>query len=74
MKTTARLIALMAVLSTPTVIAEDWPGIYGPRRDHTSDQIGSRTLTPAPTPSRPFCSGKLLVRGQKELKVLQVAQ
>jgi outer membrane protein assembly factor BamB len=37
MKTTASAIA-MILFAAPIAAAEDWPWIYGPRRDHTSPQ------------------------------------
>jgi outer membrane protein assembly factor BamB len=40
MKNTAKVIALLVALSGTFVVAADWPWIYGPRRDHTSDQKG----------------------------------
>ena len=40
MRHTARLITLMVTLSVATAVAADWPGIYGPKRDSTSDQKG----------------------------------
>ncbi len=40
MKHTAKLVTIMVALSVTSVFATDWPWIYGPRRDHTSDQKG----------------------------------
>jgi outer membrane protein assembly factor BamB len=40
MKHTAKLITLIVALSVTSAVAADWPWIYGPRRDHTSDQKG----------------------------------
>lgn len=37
---TLKLVAIMVVLSTTAAVAADWPWIYGPRRNHTSDQKG----------------------------------
>ena len=71
--------------------ASDWPSIYGPRRNHGSDQKGLLRAWPQASGFKPIASavvlepgdnwaplalvdGKLLIRGQKELKVLQVAQ
>lgn len=38
MRNTAKLVAMMVALSVAPLVGEDWPGIYGPRRDHTSGQ------------------------------------
>jgi outer membrane protein assembly factor BamB len=38
MKNTAKLVTILAALSVIPLVAEDWPGIYGPRRDLTSTQ------------------------------------
>jgi outer membrane protein assembly factor BamB len=40
MKHTAKLVTIMVALSVTSVLAADWPWIYGPKRDHTSDQKG----------------------------------
>jgi outer membrane protein assembly factor BamB len=40
MKRTAKLAALMVGLSFPGALAADWPWVYGPRQDNTSDQKG----------------------------------
>lgn len=40
MKHTAKLVTIMVALSVTSVFATDWPWIYGPRRDHTSEQKG----------------------------------
>lgn len=40
MKKTAMLVTIMAALSVGPLRGEDWPGIYGPRRDHTSTHKG----------------------------------
>ena len=40
MKHTLKLATIMVVLSASAVVAADWPWIYGPRRDHTSEQKG----------------------------------
>lgn len=50
MMTTSRLVALIVGLSMAPVLAADWPGIYGPRRDHTSDQKGLLRTWPAGGP------------------------
>jgi outer membrane protein assembly factor BamB len=40
MRVAPQLIAVMVVLSVTSAFAADWPWIYGPRRDNTSDQKG----------------------------------
>jgi outer membrane protein assembly factor BamB len=40
MKNTLKLVTIMVALSATAVAAADWPWLYGPRRDHTSDQKG----------------------------------
>jgi outer membrane protein assembly factor BamB len=40
MKNTSKLATIMVALSVTSVVAADWPWIYGPRRDHTSEQKG----------------------------------
>jgi hypothetical protein len=40
MKGKAALIALLVTLSVVSTLAADWPWIYGPRRNSTSDQKG----------------------------------
>src|SRR5436190_10623730 len=35
-----KLVTVMVALSTTAVVAADWPWLYGPRRNHTSDQKG----------------------------------
>jgi outer membrane protein assembly factor BamB len=40
MKNTVKLVTIMVALSVTSVFATDWPWIYGPKRDHTSDQKG----------------------------------
>jgi outer membrane protein assembly factor BamB len=40
MKHTVKLVTIMVALSVTSVLATDWPSIYGPRRNHTSDQKG----------------------------------
>ena len=40
MKNTLKLVTIMVVLSATALVAADWPWIYGPRRDHTSEQKG----------------------------------
>ncbi len=50
MKATLRLIALLLALSVTTAFAEDWPWLYGPRRNHTSTQTGLLRTWPADGP------------------------
>lgn len=38
MKKTVKVAAIVLTLSGVSLVGEDWPGIYGPRRDHTSQQ------------------------------------
>ena len=40
MKSSVKIIPFVVALSMPYLVAEDWPGIYGPRKDHTSPQKG----------------------------------
>jgi outer membrane protein assembly factor BamB len=40
MKNTLKLVTILVALSVTSVFAEDWPWIYGPRRDHSSTQKG----------------------------------
>jgi outer membrane protein assembly factor BamB len=40
MKYRANVVVFLVALSACALMAEDWPGIYGPRRDHTSPQKG----------------------------------
>ena len=40
MKRTAKLVPILIALSLTSVVAADWPSLYGPRRNHTSDQKG----------------------------------
>jgi outer membrane protein assembly factor BamB len=40
MKTTLKYVAIAVALSVTSVMAADWPWLYGPRRNHTSDQKG----------------------------------
>jgi len=39
-RVTAKLVAAMVALSVTGVVAADWPWVYGPNRDGTSDQTG----------------------------------
>jgi outer membrane protein assembly factor BamB len=48
MKHLVKVVAMVMALSVTSVFAADWPWIYGPRHDHTSDQKGLlRTWPPA---------------------------
>lgn len=38
MRNILKLVTMMVALSAAPLAGEDWPGIYGPRRDHTSAQ------------------------------------
>jgi outer membrane protein assembly factor BamB len=49
MKNTTLVTMLLAVSVAP-VIADDWPGIYGPRRDQTSQQKGLMRTWPQEGP------------------------
>ena len=40
MKHTLKILSIMLTLSVTSAVAADWPWIYGPRRDHTSEQKG----------------------------------
>jgi outer membrane protein assembly factor BamB len=40
MKDALTLVTLMVALSVTSVAAADWPWLYGPRRNHTSEQKG----------------------------------
>ena len=40
MRNSLKLMTVMVALSVTTAVAADWPWIYGPRRDNTSDQKG----------------------------------
>jgi outer membrane protein assembly factor BamB len=50
MKKTATLAVLLVVLSVTATMAADWPWLYGPRRDGTSDQKGLLRTWPAGGP------------------------
>ena len=45
-----RQVALLVTLSMTSAYAADWPSIYGPRRDGTSDQKGLMRTWPAEGP------------------------
>jgi hypothetical protein len=47
---TTKLVIILGALSAATAWSEDWPGIYGPRRDHTSTQKGLLRSWPAGGP------------------------
>jgi outer membrane protein assembly factor BamB len=38
MKDIFKTVTIMVAMSGPSLVAEDWPGIYGPRRNHVSEQ------------------------------------
>lgn len=38
MKNTAKLVAVLMTLGVCQLAGKDWPGIYGPRKNHTSVQ------------------------------------
>jgi hypothetical protein len=40
MQASTRLAAIIVALSVASASAADWPALYGPRRNHTSDQKG----------------------------------
>jgi outer membrane protein assembly factor BamB len=40
MKRPAKLVPILIALSLTSVVAADWPWLYGPRRNHTSEQKG----------------------------------
>src|SRR6185295_7313600 len=40
MRDTAKFVAILVALSTSSLFGEDWPGIYGPRRDESPTQKG----------------------------------
>ena len=50
MRQTARLVMVMIALSVSGAVAADWPWVYGPRRDSTSDQKGLLRTWPAEGP------------------------
>jgi len=50
MKSTLSFVMLIVALSVTSVVAADWPWIYGPRRDSTSDQKGLLRTWPASGP------------------------
>lgn len=50
MKNTVRLLVLLLALSVTSAVAADWPWLYGPRRDHTSEQKGLLRTWPADGP------------------------
>ncbi|HEY5906684.1 MAG TPA: PQQ-binding-like beta-propeller repeat protein [Vicinamibacteria bacterium] len=50
MKESAKLVAMMIVSSATWTFAADWPGVYGPARNSTSDQKGLLRTWPAEGP------------------------
>ena len=51
MKHTVKLVTIMLALSVTSVLATDWPWMYGPRRDHTSEQKGLLRAWPEAGPT-----------------------
>jgi outer membrane protein assembly factor BamB len=50
MKNSVKVVTMVLALSATSVSAADWPWIYGPRRDHTSQQKGLLRSWPAEGP------------------------
>jgi outer membrane protein assembly factor BamB len=50
MRKTATLVTLLVALSVTGTLAADWPALYGPRRDGTSEQKGLLRAWPATGP------------------------
>jgi outer membrane protein assembly factor BamB len=50
MKHTGKVVAIVMSLSYGSVFAADWPWLYGPRRDQTSEQKGLLRTWPAEGP------------------------
>ena len=50
MRQTAKLATVMVVFSVTGASAADWPGVYGPARNNTSDQKGLLRTWPAEGP------------------------
>lgn len=50
MKKTVKIVTILAALSATTVLAADWPWLYGPRRNHTSEQKGLLRTWPSEGP------------------------
>jgi len=50
MRLTLKLAALLVTLSVTSAVAADWPWIYGPKRDNTSDQKGLMRTWPKEGP------------------------
>lgn len=50
MKNTMRFVAVLLAMSVTSALAADWPSIYGPDRDNTSDQQGLLRTWPAGGP------------------------
>jgi outer membrane protein assembly factor BamB len=51
MKNRVKLITMMVALSVTSVVAADWPWLFGPRRDHTSEQKGLLRTWPKEGPT-----------------------
>ena len=52
MKNFSRLLAAFVVLSVTSIAAADWPWVYGPRRDNSSDQKGLLRTWPETGPKQ----------------------
>jgi len=50
MRRTAMLATLLATVSVTSLVAADWPAVYGPKRDGTSDQKGLLRTWPTEGP------------------------
>ena len=50
MRKTIGVISLLLVVSVSVVFAADWPWLYGPRRNHTSEETGLLRTWPAEGP------------------------
>jgi outer membrane protein assembly factor BamB len=50
MRTKVAFVSFLVALSVSSVFAADWPWLYGPRRDHTSEQKGLLRSWPAEGP------------------------
>ncbi len=71
MKNRLKLITTIVALSVTSVFAADWPCLYGPRRDHTSEQKGLLRSWPQggpkvlwTVPMGPGFGGPAVSRGQ----------
>ena len=50
MRVAVKLTVVLVMLSLTSVVAADWPWVYGPRRDHTSSEKGLLRSWPAGGP------------------------